>query len=74
MIDPEEFIRGEYFPHVCDVRVGGILYPTRETIDIEEDTPELDVAVPEKKHVSIYARTEYLSAAMDVIVYARHSQ
>ena len=67
MIDPEEFIRGEYFPHVCDVRVGGILYPTRETIDIEEDTPELDVAVPEKKHVSIYARTEYLSAAMDVI-------
>ena len=61
------FIRGEHFPHVCDMRVGRILYPTRETIDIKESSPELYTAIPEKKHVSIYARTENRHEAMRII-------
>ena len=57
MIDPEEFIRGEYFPHVCDMRVGTeVNLPYAEQLE-----------VPDKEHVSIYAKTENLSAAMDVI-------
>jgi hypothetical protein len=57
MIDPKEFIRGEYFPNVCDMRVG-----TEEKLPYTEQ-----LEVPDKNRVSIYAKTEYLSAAMDVI-------
>ena len=57
MIDPEEFIRGEYFPHVCDMRVG-----TEGNLPYTEQ-----LEVPDKEHVSIYAKTENLSAAMGVI-------
>ena len=56
MIDPKEFIRGEYFPHVCDMRVGTENLPYTEQLE-----------VPDKKHVSIYAKTEHVCAAHGII-------
>ena len=47
MIDSREFIRGEHFPYICDMRVGS-----------EEKLPYLEqLEVPDKKYVSIYAKT-----------------
>ena len=62
-----DFIRGEHFPNVCDVRLGRILYPTRDTIDIKENSPELDKDIPDKEYVSIYAKTEYKDEALWII-------
>jgi hypothetical protein len=57
MIDPKEFIRGEYLPHVCDMRIG-----TESNLSYEEQ-----LRVPDKKHVSMYAKTENVCAAHDII-------
>ena len=57
MIDPKEFIRGEYMPHICDMRVG--------TESLLLYTEQLEV--PDKQHISIYAKTERLCAAFDII-------
>ena len=57
MIDSREFIRGEHFPYICDMRVGS-----------EEKLPYLEqLEVPDKKYVSIYAKTENVSLAMEII-------
>ena len=56
MIDPKEFIRGEYLPHVCDMRIG-----TEPNLSYEEQ-----LRVPDKEHVSMYAKTENVCAAHDL--------
>lgn len=57
MIDVKEFVRGENFPNVCDMRVG-----TEPNLDYEEQ-----LEPPDKKHVSVYAKSENLSTAFNLI-------
>ena len=47
MIDPKDFIRGEYLPHICDMRVG-----TESNLSYEQQ-----LQVPDKEHISMYAKT-----------------
>jgi len=57
MIDPKEFVRGEHLPYTCDMIAG-----------TEERLPYLErLEVPDKKYVSIYAKTENVCAAHDII-------
>tara|TARA_R110000824_G_C15194056_1_gene675061 strand:- start:554 stop:1369 length:816 start_codon:yes stop_codon:yes gene_type:complete len=52
-----DFIRGEYLPDMCDMRYGTERnLPYRECLE-----------VPDKEHVSIYAKTEHLCGAFNVI-------
>ena len=53
MIDPKDFIRGEYLPHICDMRVG-----TESNLSYEQQ-----LQVPDKEHISMYAKTEHVCAA-----------
>ncbi len=57
MIDSKEFIRGEYFPNVCDMRIG-----TEPNLPYEQ---QLDL--PDKEYISMYAKSENVCAAHDVI-------
>ena len=52
------FIRGEHLPHVCDMRVG-----TEEHLDYTEH-----IEIPDKKHISIYAKTEHRNEALWIIL------
>jgi hypothetical protein len=53
MIDPKEFIRGEYLPHLCDLRVG-----TENNLPYEEQ-----LILPDNRHISVYAKAERVQAA-----------
>jgi hypothetical protein len=57
MINEKEFIRGELFPNICDMRVG-----TEVHLDYDEQ-----LSVPQKQHVSIYSKSEYLCSVFNII-------
>lgn len=57
MIDQHEFVRGDRFPNLCDMRVG-----TESALSYKEQ-----LQIPDQKFVSIYAKTENAQKAIDII-------
>lgn len=53
-----DFIRGEYLPHVCDMRAG-----TEPNLPYGQQ-----LKVPDQEHVSIYAKSENVGMALNVVI------